>query len=169
VRRLFGRWFLGSTNLIGWSNRLAGILKMKKRPDVVVDVFVPEKKFPEFYGWYEKEFNFYPLWIVPYQSGKAYPWINPAQAAKGGGTFYIDCAIYGKRNDDPEIDYSELLENKVFELGGIKTLISRNHYSEERFWQTYDKPAYMAVKAKTDPDNLLMTIYEKMIKKGSQK
>lgn len=165
VRFLFGKLFLGSTNLIKWSKRLSGILKMKKRPDVVVDVFVPSKKFPEFYRWYENDFNFYPLWVVPYRMPRVYPWINPAHAAKNNETFYIDCAVYGKPNNDEKIDYSELMENKVFELNGIKTLISRNHYSQQRFEEIYNLPAYTAVKQKTDPLNLLGTVYDNRIKK----
>lgn len=168
IRLLFGKLFLGSTNLIKWSKRLSGILKIKKRPDVVVDVFVPSKKFPEFYSWYEKDFDFFPLWVVPYRLPHIYPWINPAHAAKSGENFYIDCAVYGKPNNNPAIDYSELMENKIFELGGIKTLISRNHYSRQRFDEIYNQPAYIAVKQKTDKDNLLGTVYNNRVKKFKQ-
>ncbi|MGZ6143068.1 MAG: FAD-binding oxidoreductase, partial [Myxococcales bacterium] len=41
VRFLLGKMFLGSTNLIRWSERLEPVLGLKKRPDVVVDVFIP--------------------------------------------------------------------------------------------------------------------------------
>ena len=42
VRRMVGRWFLGSENLIRWSNRLGWLLgRLLRRPDVVVDVFIP--------------------------------------------------------------------------------------------------------------------------------
>ncbi len=163
VRLLFGKLFLGSTNLIKWAKRLAGIKNTKKRPDVVVDVFVPSEKFSEFYGWYEKDFNFYPLWIVPYRMPHCYPWINPAHLAAGAGDLFIDCAVYGKKNNDSRIDYSKLIEDKIFDLGGIKTLISRNHYTEERFWRIYNRPAYEAVKTKTDPDNTFGTVYQRMI------
>lgn len=164
VRLFFGKLFLGSTNLIKWANRLTGILRMKKRPDVVVDAFVPAEKFPEFYSWYEKNFNFFPLWIVPYRMPQRYPWINPIHLTAAADLF-IDCAVYGKKNNDPQVDYSELIENKVFDLGGIKTLISRNHYSEDRFWQIYNRSAYETVKAKTDPKNIFGTIYQRMVKK----
>ena len=70
-------------------------------------------------------------------------------------------AIYGKANDTPGVDYSELLEQKTFELGGIKTLISRNHYDEERFWSVYDRDRYQAIKRRADPHNLLRDLYEK--------
>jgi len=164
-RFFFGKIYLGSTNLIKISKKLAAILRKKKRPDVVVDVFVPSQNFPKFYDWYEKDFNFFPLWIVPYRTPQIYPWINPNHAAKTNEKFYIDCAVYGRPNCEEKVDYSELIENKVFELGGMKTLISRNHYSEQRFWEIYNQPAYMAIKRKTDPDNRLGTIYENRVKK----
>ena len=38
VRRLAGRWLLGSENLIRWSERLAPLVgRLTRRPDVVVD------------------------------------------------------------------------------------------------------------------------------------
>jgi len=165
VRFLFGKLFLGSTNMIKWARRLSGIFqKTKLRPEVVVDVFIPSKKFTDFWRWYEKDFNFFPLWIVPYKMPwGVYPWVNPAHAERAGENFIIDAAIYGKKNNDPKIDYSELLENKVFELNGLKTLISRNHYNHARFAQIYNLELYNRVKQKTDPRNLFGTIYERMV------
>jgi len=165
VRKLFGKYFLGSTNMIRWSARLKKLISLKKRPDVIVDVFIPSKKFPEFYKWYENDFDFYPLWIVPYRMPQIYPWVAKEQAAKTDENFYIDCAIYGKKNNRPEVDYSELLENKVFDLGGVKTLISRNHYCEEKFWRIYNKNNYDAIKQKTDPQNIFGTVYNKLCRK----
>jgi FAD/FMN-containing dehydrogenase len=163
VRLLFGKFFLGSTNLIKWSKRAGKYLNPDGRPEVIVDVFIPSRKFEEFYYWYEKEFNFYPLWIVPYRMPAIYPWINPSFAAKNGENFFIDCAIYGKKNNNPKIDYSEMLENKVFDLGGIKTLISRNHYSQEKFWQIYDKKKYDKIKQRTDPNGIFGSVYGNMV------
>lgn len=166
IRFLFGKLFLGSTNMIKWAKRLSGIFqKTKLRPDVVVDVFIPSKKFPDFWRWYEKDFNFFPLWIVPYKMPNGiYPWVSPEHAAKVGENFIIDAAIYGKPNSDSKIDYSELLENKVFELNGLKTLISRNHYTPERFAQIYNLELYNRLKLKTDPKNIFGTVYERMVK-----
>lgn len=184
VRKVFGRFFLGSDNMIRWSKRLAKIslpagaqnlppilaagklLHYKKRPDVIVDVFIPNGKFPEFWKWYEKVFDFFPLWIVPYKMpGGVYPWVNPEHAKKTGENFFIDAAIYGKKNTALEVDYSELMENKVFELGGIKTLISRNHYSSARFAEIYNLKLYSRIKQKTDPNNAFGTVFDRMVKK----
>lgn len=161
ARLLLGKMLLGSTNLIKWSNRLKPVMRLKKRPDVVVDVFIPSNRFGDFYSWYERDFDFYPLWIVPYRAPHLYPWINRDYGKKINGTFFIDCAVYGKKNSKPDVDYSEIIEKKTIEMGGIKTLISRNHFDEKKFWTIYDKENYRNAKKKTDPAGLFFDLYKK--------
>jgi len=161
ARLILGKAILGSTNLIKWSKRIKHLMKLKRRPEVVVDVFIPSNKFENFFGWYERDFDFFPLWIVPYKPPRAYPWIDKEYAKRIDGEMFIDCAVYGKRNNDPKIDYSELLEKKTVEMGGIKTLISRNHFNEEDFWKVYDKSSYTSVKRITDPNSMFMDLYKK--------
>jgi len=166
ARLLLGKMLLGSTNLIKWSKRVKHIMKLKKRPEVVVDVFIPDGKFEEFFKWYETDFDFFPLWVVPYKPPMSYPWIDEAYAGKMDGDMFIDCAVYGKPNSDPAIDYSELLEKKTIELNGIKTLISRNHFDEKTFWSVYSRIHYRNIKTMTDPNNLFMDLYEKFSPKN---
>lgn len=162
VRRLLGRWLLGSENLIRWSNRLGPVLaRINRRPDVVVDVFIPLRRFAEFWRWYEKDVDFWPLWIVPYRVDEPYPWIALDHARGLSGDLMIDCAVYGKRNNARRIDWSKELEDKTYELGGIKTLISRNHHTRERFWQIYDRERWEAAKRELDPGGLFSDLYEK--------
>ena len=78
-----------------------------------------------------------------------------------GGIFYIDCAVYGKPNHYPNVDYSELIERKTHELNGVKTLISRNHYDKETFWTIYNETLYRKIKKRTDPAGLFRDLYEK--------
>jgi FAD/FMN-containing dehydrogenase len=161
VRFLVGKMVLGSTNLIKWSKRIEPLLGLKKRPDVVVDVFIPSRRFLEFCAWYEREFQFWPLWVIPYRIPRMYPWISDAYAAGMGDELFFDCAVYGKPNGDPAVDWSERLEEKTHELGGIKTLISRNHYTEERFWSVYDRGRYQAAKSRLDPRGVFPGLFEK--------
>jgi FAD/FMN-containing dehydrogenase len=161
VRFAVGKFVLGSTNLIRWSKRIEPLLGMKKRPDVVVDVFIPSRRFNEFYDWYEKDFQFYPLWIVPYRIPEPYPWISAEHASRMRDELFIDCAVYGKVNADPRVDYSQVLEEKTYALDGIKTLISRNHHTPERFWQIYNRPNYDAAKSRLDPRGVFPSLYEK--------
>lgn len=164
VRKLFGKWLLGSTNLIGWSNRTAPIQrKIYRRPDVVVDVFIANTRLDEFWHWYRKDFDFWPLWVVPYRAPVRYPWISDDHAPDmEPGELIIDLAVYGKTNRKRGVDYSEVLEKKVYELGGIKTLIGRNHHTEGEFWSVYNKANYDAAKAELDPHGLFPNVFDKL-------
>lgn len=166
ARFLLGKVLLGSTNLIKWSKRVQPLMKLKRRPEVVVDVFIPSNRFEEFFRWYEADFDFFPLWIVPYKPPGVYPWIDDGYARGMDGDMFIDCAIYGKKNSDPAIDYSELLEKKTIELGGIKTLISRNHFTPDEFWRVYNRDHYRDLKSRVDPNNLFMDLYDKFAPKN---
>jgi FAD/FMN-containing dehydrogenase len=161
VRFAVGKLVLGSTNLIRWTGRLERVRRLKKRPDVVVDVFVPARNLGEFFRWYAAELDYYPLWIVPYRIPAPYPWIERGHAAKMQDTLMIDCAVYGMKNDRADRDVSQMLEEKTYALGGIKTLISRNHHSRDRFWQIYDRPRYVAAKQRLDPGGAFADLYEK--------
>jgi FAD/FMN-containing dehydrogenase len=161
ARLILGKLILGSTNLIKWSKRLRNIMKLKRRPEVVVDVFIPKHNFKTFWNWYRDDYSFYPLWIVPYNAHPGYPWVDDDYAKNTGEPFYIDCAVYGKKNCERKKDYSEILEKKTIELNGIKTLISRNHFDKETFWSVYNKKNYYNVKNTTDPNNLFQDIYTK--------
>lgn len=161
VRFAVGKTVLGSTNLIKWSRRLGPVLGMKRRPEVVVDVFIPAQRMTEFNEWYERSYAFYPLWLVPYRVVEPYPWIDDAHWSRMDGDLMIDCAVYGKKNSERDVDHSQTLEEKTFELGGIKTLISRNHYSRERFWSIYNERNYRAAKEALDPAGVFPDLYEK--------
>ena len=164
VRRLVGRRVLGSTNLISWSNKLAPILRrVRRRPDVVCDIFLPAPRFGEFFRWYRNVFDFWPLWVVPYRPPALYPWLGEhVRSGIGDGELFIDLAVYGARNTKRHVDLSVSLEDEVFRLGGIKTLIGRNHYDVERFWQIYDRDAYDAAKAVLDPAATFPNLYDKL-------
>jgi FAD/FMN-containing dehydrogenase len=160
-RALFGKVLLGSTNLLRWSQRLRPVLKHRRRRRVVDDLLIPKRRFAEFYGWYEREVGYFPLWIVPYRMPEPYPWIADAHHARARDAVYVDFAVYGLPNDRPNIDYSKLLEEMTFEFGGIKALISDNHYDQATFWSIYNRERYERVKSRTDPQNLFRGLYEK--------
>ncbi len=161
IRALVGKYFLGSTNLIAWSNRLEPLMKLKRRPEVVCDIFIPARRLREFFDWYVRDFDFYPLWVIPYRIENTYPWIDDEFAKGFEDELFIDCAVYGKPNNERDMDYSELLERKTTELNGIKTLISRNHFTRDDFWSVFNKANYDRAKAELDPVGLFPNLYDK--------
>lgn len=127
---------------------------MNRRPDLVCDIFLPQNRFAEFWASYCRVFDFWPLWVDA-STASVYPWLGPhVRAGFAEGDLFIDFAVYGKRNVERTRDYSVLLEDETYDLGGIKTLIGRNHYAREHFWEIYDRPAYEAARAALDPGGL---------------
>jgi hypothetical protein len=159
LRLLFGRWFLSSTRMIKTAKKLSFVFKHLK-PDVVVDIFVAMSRFKNFFQFYLEEFNYFPLWIVPYRIPRRYDWINEKFMEEIKDELFIDCAVYGLRQNSKK-DYYKIMDRKLLELKGIKTLISHNSYDPETFWQIYDKAKYDRVKKITDPQNIFRDLYQK--------
>lgn len=63
---------------------------------------------------------------------------------KSRDDLYIDCAVYGGSNNEPDKDYAKLLERKVYDVAGLKTLIGRNSHTPEQFWTIYNRPNWVA-------------------------
>jgi FAD/FMN-containing dehydrogenase len=162
LRLILGPFALGSTKVIKWANRFPFKPKKDSPPDVIVDVFIPNQNMDNFWNWYQETFDYYPLWIVPYKIENRYPWINSNLMKDIKDDLFIDCAIYGFQQKDGK-NYYKLLEDKVFELKGIKTLITHNYYEKEMFWNSYNKDMYDKVKNITDPKNIFRNLYDKMV------
>ena len=76
---------------------------------------------------------------------------------------FLDLAIYGMRQRGPR-NYHRMMEEKLRELGGIKTLIAHNYYPEDEFWTIWNKANYDAVKRIVDPENVFRDLYTKTCK-----
>jgi len=157
-RLLFGRLINSNSTL-----RLARVFR-KLIPTamipITVDTFIPFSKIGEFMEWHQKEIGHFPLWCVPYKIIHQYEWLADEFSRKIQDELFLDIAIYGLRRKNAEY-YYRIIEEKLMELGAIKTLISTNMYSEEEFWRIWNKANYDMVKQKTDPDNIFRGLYEK--------
>ena len=160
-RLLFGK-FLASSQWLRIGEKLRWLLPSEK-PTVTLDVFIPFSRVAEFLAWYEREFGFYPLWCVPYRRVRDYEWLDAAFYREMTDPLFLDLAIYGMRQRGPR-NYHRLMEEKLRELGGIKTLIAHNYYGEAEFWSIWNQRNYAAVKAITDPNNVFRDLYTKTCK-----
>src|SRR5512136_1969727 len=158
-RLLFGK-FLGSSQILRLAEKLRWLLLSDNCPDVTVDTFIPFSRLKEFLEWYARDFGHFPLWVVPYARVHDYEWLTDSFWGKLSDTLMIDIAIYGMKQRG-DTNYYRLMEEKLQELNGIKTLISYNYYKEYEFWQIFNRNNYDAVKTITDPDNIFRNLYEK--------
>lgn len=157
-RLLLGK-FVSSNNVLALAEKVHFLLD-RDRPMVTLDVFVPMSRVEEFLTWYRAELGYYPLWCVPYKRVYDYPWLDTSFYKNLDDTMFLDLAIYGMRQPDGK-NVHKMIEDKLRELGGMKTLISHNYYTRDEFWQTWNRDNYTAVKSQTDPDNLFRDIYTK--------
>jgi FAD/FMN-containing dehydrogenase len=157
-RLLFGK-LLASSQWLRLGEKLRWLLRSNK-PTITLDVFIPFSRVSEFLLWYEREFQFYPLWCVPYRRVRDYEWLDDSFYATLSDRLFLDLAIYGMRQRGPH-NHHRLMEHKLRELGGIKTLIAHNYYEEDEFWSIWNKRNYDEVKAITDPDNRFRDLYTK--------
>jgi FAD/FMN-containing dehydrogenase len=166
-RSAIGRFFLGkfvsSTQVLQLADRLRGLVLDDERPRITLDVFIPFSRVPQFLDWYRDEFKHYPLWCVPYRRVRDYEWLDDAFYAGMEDELFLDLAIYGMVQPEGR-NYHAVMEDKLVELGGIKTLISHNYYSRDTFWKIFNKANYDKVKAITDPTNRFRDLYTKMCK-----
>jgi FAD/FMN-containing dehydrogenase len=160
-RLVLGR-FLASSQWLRLGEKLRWLLRSEK-PTIILDVFIPFSRAQEFLTWYERELGFYPLWCVPYRRVRDYEWLDDSFYRGMSDALFLDLAIYGMRQRGPR-NYHRLIEKKLQELGGIKTLIAHNYYGEAEFWSIWNRRNYAAVKAITDPNNVFRDLYTKTCK-----
>ncbi len=174
-RRTLGRYLLRSDRLVKigqFRNRLRKkgmakyiFLETKRMEGLIQDAAIPFDSAAEFDAWLAKEFHIFPLWYCPVKTTKpigTYPLYRPASE------FVLDFGFYTSIELDDHMEpyfYNKQIENRLVELGGLKCLYSDTFFGKEQFWTIYDKQAYDQVKAKYDPQNTYLDLYQKVANK----
>ncbi len=130
---------------------------------VIQDVEIPLEQAPDFHAFLLEKIGILPFWICPAQS--------PGDSANFSlyhtdpNQLYINFGFWGgvPNAGKSEGHFNRKVENKVRELKGKKSLYSSSYYSEETFWELYNKPAYDALKNRYDPDRFFKDLYQKCV------
>jgi FAD/FMN-containing dehydrogenase len=89
------------------------------------------------------------------------PTLYPIQA----DTLYFNLGCYcqvSKPAGKPDYHYTRVMDDKCFELGGIKMLYSSTFLGKDEFDQRFNGAAYAALKNKYDPGGNAPTLYQKV-------
>jgi len=173
VRRILGRERLNSvfyTKVMRWNSRwgLTGRLDRLlglHRESVIQDVDIPLASAAAFLEFFHREIGILPVWICPLR-----PYRPDARFTlfPMRDTLYVNFGFWDvvrRRHAFEAGHHNRLVEDKVAELGGIKSLYSESYYDEARFWRIYDGPAYRTLKAKYDPQGKAKDLYQKCVLK----
>ena len=173
VRRLVPRRYLRSDvymKVIAFErrHRVAGrVDAWRGKPDrevIVQDVEVPAARTAEFLDFFHHEIGIEPLWVCPLrQRDPDAVWplyaLDPA-------TTYVNVGFWSSvplRPGERDGDRNKMIERKVAELGGRKSLYSTAYYDPDTFWATYDGAAYSVLKKTYDADGRLADLYDKVV------
>ena len=171
VRRLAGRARLNSrtyTKVMRWNSRWKLTQRLDalfgvRRESVIQDVDIPIARAVEFLAFFQREIGILPIWICPIRSPDAqafplYP-LNPSTTYVNFGFWDV---VTSNKAQLPG-HFNRLVERKVAELGGIKSLYSDSYYSRQEFDALYGAQAYRALKSRYDPQNRLHDLYAKCV------
>jgi FAD/FMN-containing dehydrogenase len=131
---------------------------------VIQDVDIPIERAPEFLDFFLREVGILPVWICPFRAADpAAKWsLFPTRA----DTLYVNFGFWDvvrAREPHPAGHFNRLVERKVAELGGIKSLYSDSYFARDEFRAIYGGATYDALKARYDPEGRLPGLYEKCV------
>ncbi|HNY32808.1 MAG TPA: FAD-binding oxidoreductase [Fibrobacteria bacterium] len=178
IRRLVGRLMLRSSSywkiLTAWRKyrmepKMRAIKRLFGRPihlrePVIQDVELPLGACLEFLDFYWKTIDIRPLWLCP---------IRPLPASRPWALYdlprrlHVNFGFWDSVPTTPELapdHFNRLLERKVVDLGGHKSLYSTSYFEEDEFWRIYHGEAYRELKAKYDAGGALPDLYAKAVK-----
>ena len=149
------RWHIG--------DRIEKRRGLPPRERVVQDIEVPIGRTAEFLDWFLAAVPITPVWLCPLRlrgddGWPLYP-LRPRQTYVNVG-FWSTVPV-----GQTEGQTNRLIERKVGELGGHKSLYSDSYYSPEEFDGLYGGDTYGAVKDRYDPDARLLDLYAKAVQR----
>lgn len=172
LRYLFGRKYLNSATysrlrLMFSKNRLAmSLFKFLygQSESVIQDVQIPVDKAENFLTFFEDKVGITPIWIcptMPYNSSAHYPLY-----AMTPEVLYLNFGFWESiKSQKEEGYYNRLIEKKVVELSGKKSLYSSSYYTEQEFAAQYNQEAYQELKSKYDEGKKLRSLFDKCLEK----
>jgi FAD/FMN-containing dehydrogenase len=149
----------------GWKQALDQRMGNAPREPVIQDVEVPVERLTEFLDFFAAEIGISPVWLCPLrQSTPDVVWdlyeLDP-------DTTYINLGFWSSVQLEPgqrDGHHNRLIEDKVLELGGRKSLYSSSYYSEDDFWRIYNGSQYRLLKKKYDSQERLLDLYAKCVR-----
>ena len=172
IRRFWPRRYRRSSfywKLIGYDRRFDIADRIEKRNGrpplerVVQDIEVPIGRTAEFVDWFLDNVPIEPIWLCPLRlrddgAGRStqLPRITPTSTS----AFGLRCPAGAEEGET-----NRLIEKKVSELDGHKSLYSDAYYSPDEFNELYGGETYNTVKKTYDPDSRLLDLYAKAVQR----
>nr|WP_224399898.1 FAD-binding oxidoreductase [Corynebacterium poyangense] len=190
IRKLWPRDLLRSNiywKLIDWdrkyniADRLEARAGRPARERVVQDIEVTCDRLPEFLEWFFQASDIQPVWLCPIQlrdgvddliaqgtltKESPHPWpLYPLDSRSlwVNVGFWSSVPVNLLGDDAGPGAFNRLIEHKVKDLGGHKSLYSESFYSESEFKELYGGDIPEKLKSIYDPQGRFLRLYEKTV------
>ncbi|CAM3094080.1 FAD-binding oxidoreductase [Prescottella defluvii] len=154
-------------------DRLEARKGLPPRERVVQDVEVPIEHCTDFLRWFLDEIPIEPLWLCPLRLREpAHPSLDthrpwPLYPLEPHRT-YVNIGFWSSVPIVPGAPLgaaNRLIEKKVSELDGHKSLYSESFYDEDDFALMYGGDHYTQIKKRYDPDSRFLDLYSKAVQR----
>ncbi len=130
---------------------------------VVQDVEVPIERCAEFLEWFLDSVPIEPVWLCPLRLRDTDRW--PLYPIRPGHT-YVNIGFWSAvPAGATDGETNRLIETKVSEFDGHKSLYSDAYYSAEEFDDLYGGETYKTLKKTYDPDSRFLDLYAKAVQR----
>jgi FAD/FMN-containing dehydrogenase len=125
----------------------------------VQDVEVPIERCAEFVDWFLSGVPIEPIWLCPVRLRDSWP-LYPMRP----GHTYVNVGFWSSVPVGvSEGETNRLIERKVRELDGLKSLYSDAYYARDEFDALYGGEEYRTVKKTYDPNSRFLDLYAKAV------
>nr|WP_046282708.1 FAD-binding oxidoreductase [Mycobacterium sp. UM_NZ2] len=172
VRRWWPRRYRRSSvysKLIAYDQRFAIADRIEKRHNrpprerVVQDIEVPLERCRQFLDWFFAHVPIEPVWLCPLRLRGDEEW--PLYPIRSNRT-YVNVGFWSSvPAGATEGATNRLIEAKVSELDGHKSLYSDSYYTAAEFDELYGGETYRKIKKTYDPDSRLLDLYAKAVRR----
>lgn len=172
VRRYWPRRYRRSSvysKLIAYDQRFAIADRIEKRHNrpprerVVQDIEVPLERCGQFLDWFFANVPIEPVWLCPLRLRGDEEW--PLYPIRSNRT-YVNVGFWSSvPAGATEGATNRLIEAKVSELDGHKSLYSDSYYTPAEFDELYGGETYRRIKKIYDPDSRLLDLYSKAVRR----
>jgi len=162
----FTRWFLDDflhTRAMYHALHQSGLVDRY----VIQDVGIPYESMDQFVEYLDTNLGYYPLWLCPlYEPAcvqqSPFSCFKP-QGATTGPERFMNFGIWGVGPVDRQqfIRVNRELEQKVQQLKGKKWLYGHTYYTEDEFWDIYNRQEYEYLRGKYHA-GYLPNVYDKV-------
>ena len=122
---------------------------------------MPIERCAEFLDWFLSSVPIQPIWLCPVRPRDSWS-LYPMRA----GQTYVNLGFWSSvPGGATEGETNRLIERKVSELDGLKSLYSDAYYCQDEFDELYGGEDYRTVKQTYDPDSRFLDLYAKAVQR----